>query len=133
MIRWSWKGVAVIFVLVLCVIPALAQQPGQVVVGGQLVAKLRVSVGGLSSQQRAQAVDARIVEALSYVYPAEDQLTIRRFAPRTLSVCAGKCPVMTVTRKDARANGDTIRQLARIWRQKLLAGLIIASPRMKTK
>ena len=119
----------VFLMLVLVSLPVLAK-PGDVVVG-DLVARFRVPVAGLSPAERASIVDARVVEVLSNVRTISvDRVKIVR-GHRCLMIRAGRMgeyPLVTITARDAKANGDTIRQLAVIWRDKFIRGLKMTSP-----
>lgn len=132
------KRLMLVFVLALvfCLLvnhTAQAQKQNQVVVGGQLAINFRVPAGGFLPEQRATMVDSRIVEVLSAVnVDAPGVFKITRLSRAVSVIGVGHIPLVTVTKADAKANGDTIEQLARIWKNRLKSGLLIASPRTHT-
>ncbi len=105
------------------VVTALASTAGafttseKVIVANQLVAIARVPAGGFTADQRIDRVNERLAYILGYepLHPRNIYL-VRRGTDRIIMV--GNRPLLTVTRRDARANGTTVDRLSRYWLQR---------------
>jgi len=105
---------------------ALAQQtPSDVAFGGEYFFRFRSSVGGLSPEGRALALQGRFTQVFTKLLAQGAKLTVAVSsfgAVKTISVAG--VPFVTVTTNDARANQMTVEQLAGVWANNLSAGLM---------
>lgn len=93
------------------------QQAGEVLVGGQVVFRIRTSAGGLTPYQRAQMAAQRIQSLMGDSLQPED-VTMRRINGRDVVTAEGQV-IVTADRAEARLNGTTTSALASMWAQRL--------------
>ena len=102
--------------------PAGAIGPGEVVLGNEIVFRLRVPAGGLTLQQRGDLLQERLNEVLAITDLTENDVTVlpTRCGP-TIYVRGKK--LLTVDTETAKASGMKPAPLARLWARRLAAVL----------
>lgn len=93
------------------------RQAGEVLVGGQVVFRIRTSAGGYTPYQRAQLAAQRIQGLMGDSLQPED-ITMRRINGQDVVMAEGQV-VVTADRREARLNGTTTSSLASMWSQRL--------------
>lgn len=95
---------------------------GEVVMAGQVVARIRTAAGGLSAEERAMVVASRIREWLAAgADPAE--LVALEMREGGAAVVAGERIIVTITDTDAAASKATPMSLAWMWRDNIAIAL----------
>ncbi|GBD29901.1 hypothetical protein HRbin32_00993 [bacterium HR32] len=91
---------------------------GAIYLCNEVALRIRVPAGGLSVDQRREAVRLRIVRA--YATEAVTASNIR-LSPQGNDwvIAVGRTTLLTVTEADARANGTTTAALAQAWAARL--------------
>gem|GEM_PF-2005927 len=101
--------------------------PGDIVVGGDVVFRIRDSAGGYSIEARVAEIYRRLIEILSYAPVNEVSITIHRVKGNCV-ISVGKYQLITVDKNLADANNTTPEALAKEWVKKLLPALLKAKP-----
>lgn len=96
-------------------LPSMAQQTGDVAVGGDYLFKIRAAAQGKSPQERADDVTDRLAVILG-----DDTLTSRDVSivsdkSDTLKIMVKQYLLITVTPQDGKPNQKTAREQAEIW------------------
>jgi hypothetical protein len=101
---------------------AAAGGPGEVILGNEIVFRLRVPAGGLTLQQRGDLLQERLNEVLAITDLNENDVTVlpTRYGP-TIYVRGKK--LLTVDNATAEASGMKPAPLARAWARRLAAVL----------
>ncbi len=97
---------------------AFAAQSGDISLAGKVVMRLRVGAGGLSLEERAALVQARLIDLLSVTDLSSSDIGVRptRYGP-TIYVRGRK--FLTVDKETATASGTTPDLLAASWAKRL--------------
>ena len=113
---------AAIGLLCVAAAPSRAIPPGDVVLGNEVLFRLRVPAGGLSVQQRGDLLQERLNIVLAITDLHENDVTVlpTRYGP-TIYVRGQK--LLTVDKATADASGMKPAPLARLWARKLAAVL----------
>jgi hypothetical protein len=106
--------VAVGFTSVRLVASAKGPSEGDVVIGGEMVLRLRVGAGTMSAGDRADAIQARLVKFLSDP-DLQSKDIITSASGRDHAIKIKQDLLVTVTQQDARANKTTPQKLAESW------------------
>lgn len=119
------NGWLTVLVLVALVAPAISQQtPSDVAFGGEYFFRFRASAGGLSSEERAMALQVRFTLVFTRLLAQGKPLTVQVHSLGAVkSISVAGVPFVTVTVADARANQMTVEQLANVWANNLTQGL----------
>ena len=96
--------------------------PGDVVVGNQVVMRIRDNAGGYSVEERVKAVNERLVEILSYAPVNEVSITVH-LVKGNYVISVGKYQLITIDKNMADSNKTTPEKLAKDWAKKLLPAL----------
>jgi hypothetical protein len=103
-------------------IPGRAQEQdpnrGAVYLCNEVAVRIRVAAGGLSADDRREAVRLRIVRAYAVETVTASNI---RLTPQGNDwvIAVGRTTLLTVTEADGRANGTTAAALARVWTARL--------------
>ena len=115
-------------------VSALASNPGDVAVGGELLFTIRVTVEGRTPAQRAGDVEDRLPEILGFrsIMPAD--VKVAASGNKNLKITVKNLLLVVVTPADAKVNQVTLRKQAEIWAQRLrkILPLINAKPNPNT-
>jgi len=95
---------------------------GEVVMDGQVVARIRLAAGGLSAKERAMVVAERIRAWLADGGKAEE-LVAAEVESGGAAVTAGDRIIVTVTAADAAKAGEAALPLAQDWRDNIAVAL----------
>jgi peptidylprolyl isomerase len=97
---------------------AFAAQSGDISLAGEVVMRLRVGAGGLSLEERAALIQARLIDLLSVTDLSSSDVGVRptRYGP-TIYVRGRK--FLTVDKETATASGTTPDLLAASWSKRL--------------
>lgn len=125
-IVWSLLAVMVA-VVALCSTVSAFTMSEKVVVANELVAIARVPAGGFSAQERVDRVNERLAYILGFE-PLDPGSINAVGVGSTRVIMVGNTPLMTVTMRDARANGTTLQGLTRTWLQLAREALPLARP-----
>ncbi len=98
-------------------LPALAQQSGDVAVGGDYLFKIRAAAQGKSPQQRADDVTDRLAEILGDDTLTSADVRIVSDASATVKIMVKQYLLITVTPQDGKPNQKSAREQAEIWAQ----------------
>lgn len=103
------------------------RQAGEILVGEQVVIRLRTSAGGLTPYQRAQDVAQRIQGVMG---TASSGSIAMKHANSQYVVMAGSTMIVTADSAEAQLNGTTRAGLANLWALRLSTalGVSIADP-----
>jgi len=111
------------FVLIACFLGAASVvlavgQPGEVIIGQEVVLRVRFAAGGYSVEQRADIVTQRINRLLgSRVFdPSDVTVAVRN---KEYVVLMGDTLIITVDKETAAFNKTTPEKLANIWADNL--------------
>ena len=96
--------------------------PGDIVVGNEVVMRIRDSAGGYSVEERVKAVNERLVEILSYA-PVNDVSVTVHMVRGNYAISVGKYHLITIDKNMADANNVTPEKLAKTWAKNLLPAL----------
>ncbi|MHB1457353.1 MAG: hypothetical protein ACYC0V_10615 [Armatimonadota bacterium] len=111
----SKKVMGVIVLLLMMVIPSFGiGQDGEVIIGQQLILRIRFAAGGYSIQQRADAVTVRLNEYLG-VKPFNPSMVKVANVNGEYCVMIGSDLIITADKDTARYNQATPKQLAEMW------------------
>lgn len=121
-------------VLAAVIVAAFASYAGaftmseKVVVSNQLIAIARVPAGGMSADQRINAVNERLAYILGYEPLAPKDITAVSYCDGSRGIMVGNRLLITVTAADAQANNTTIAKLTRVWLTRAREALPQARP-----
>lgn len=104
-----------------------APQPQEIVAGGIVILRLRVTVGGMTPAQRTGALYERLNTIISDREVKPSQVKAVRKGNDWL-VMAGPHLFVTVTTPEAKANKTTPERLAQIWASNLGKAIAAARP-----
>jgi hypothetical protein len=98
---------------------------------GYLILRIRTDSGGLTAQQRAEAIQLRLQNLMEQQFAHEQEdiigrIGVRRFG-NEMVIGTPDHLIMTVTWADARACNSSVFWLAHYWRARLVEALIIAT------
>jgi hypothetical protein len=96
--------------------------PGDVVVGNEVVMRIRDAAGGYSVEERTKSINERLVEILSYA-PVNDVSVSVHLVKGNYVISVGKYQLITVDKNMADANKSTPEKLAESWKKNLLPAL----------
>jgi len=96
--------------------------PGDVVVGNEVVMRIRDAAGGYSVEERTKSINERLVEILSYA-PVNDVSVSVHLVKGNYVISVGKYQLITVDKNMADANKSTPEKLAQSWKKNLLPAL----------
>lgn len=99
--------------------PTADSGAGDVAVGGEYILKVRFPEGGMSVQQRADAITERLTTILSRPHLKPSDIRAVPMGKRAAEILVGKTLLVTVDEQTARYNGDTPMQLAQAWASRL--------------
>lgn len=93
-------------------------QPGDVIIGQEVVLRIRFPAGGYSVEKRAEIVTQRINELLGSepFEPSDVKVAIRN---KEYAVLIGDNIIITADKETARFNKTTPEKLANIWAENL--------------
>lgn len=98
------------------------------VIANEDVFVMRVAAGGMTAEQRLDAVNDRLAYILGYEPLRPEAIRLQREG-EIVKIIVGKSLLTTVTLADARANGTRdVMGLARVWQRNLQAALPEARP-----
>ena len=123
-------GALMVLAAVLCA-GSLGQDNVPLIWDGHLMLCVRVAAGGLTPEQRAAEIELRLEALMADQFSHErenlvERLTVRPFGGE--AVIEGPSGLLlTVTRADARANDDDVLPLARYWRDRIEAAMVVAT------
>ncbi len=117
-------GCSLLFCLLVLSNAAMAyySTPGDVVVGNEVIMRIRDNAGGYSVEERVKAVNERLVEILSYA-PVNNVSVSVHLMRGNYVISVGKYQLITVDKNMADANNTTMEKLAKTWAEKLLPAL----------
>lgn len=98
--------------------PAGGSTTNAIIICNQIALRIRVPAQGMNVQQRVADIYRRIVLAWSRERITAERVTLQRTGG-TWSIYAGRTLIITVTQKDAQANGTSAAALAQAWHAKL--------------
>jgi hypothetical protein len=106
---------------------AEAMPPEEIVAGGMVILRLRVTVAGMTPAQRATALYNRLNDIISdRTLKPQDYRTVKKGSDWL--VMAGTQLFVTVTPEEAKINQATPLQLAQIWASNLRVAVALARP-----
>lgn len=118
-------GVIVLFFVM--IIPSFGiGQDGEVIIGQQMILRIRFAAGGYSIQQRADEVTVRLNEYLG-VKPFDPSMVKVANVNGEYCVMIGSDLIITADKDTARYNQATPKQLAEMW----ASNIRIAIPKAK--
>ena len=108
------KSLVIALILLGIVIPAFAVHGGDVIIGQEVVLRIRFPAGGMTVQERADAVTLRINELLGSkpFHPSEVTVGVRN---KESVVLIGETVIITADADTAKFNKATPQQLAEMW------------------
>lgn len=104
--------------LVTLAIPVFAVHGGMIVIGNEQIFRLRHDSGGMTIQQRADAVTLRLNEILGCPCVYVNRIKVRRHG-KDYAIMYGKSLIVTVDSATAKDNMISTRKLARQWANNL--------------
>ncbi|MCS6830624.1 MAG: hypothetical protein RMM08_01460 [Armatimonadota bacterium] len=116
------KTLIVTLVLLLATFPlCLAQQEpaGEVTIGGELILRIRFSAGGMTPQQRADAITMRLRNILEDPNIQPSDITVKPVAGGEAAIYIKEHLLVTVDRRHADLHKTTPLQLGEIWAKHL--------------
>ena len=111
----SKRVLGVMILLLMMVIPSFGiGQDGEVIIGQQMILRIRFAAGGMSIQQRVDEVTLRLNEYLGVA--AFDPSKVKVVEVKgEYCVMIGKNLIITADKDTARYNQATPKQLAEMW------------------
>jgi hypothetical protein len=114
--------------LLLCALPLFSSDPGDVIIGDEVVLRIRFPAGGYTVEQRADAVTQRINNVLgSRPFSPEDVRVAQQNGEWVVMI--GNELIITADGDTAKYNHSTPEELANTW----AANLRRAIPQAKSK
>lgn len=110
---WS-SAIALVLGSVAAAVAVAQDQPEDIVVAGKIVARVRDPGEFSSTMERAQKINARIVEAISKKEVGEPKMALKQEGGAPAIYC-GTTMLMRVYPGDAKANNLSPKSLARLW------------------
>jgi hypothetical protein len=108
--------VAMAFLFVaLCMVFAQEEPAGEVTVGGELILRIRFSAGGMTPQQRADAITQRLVKILQDPDIQPSDIVVKPVAGGNAAIYVKDNLLVTVDKKHAALNKTTPMRLGEIW------------------
>ena len=98
---------------------AQQEPPGIVTVGGELVLRVRFSAGGMTPQQRADAITQRLVRILQDPDIQPSDIVVKPIAGGEAAIYVKDALLVTVDKKHAQVNQTTPIKLAEMWAKHL--------------
>jgi hypothetical protein len=96
------------------------QEPvGEVIVGGELILRIRFSAGGMTPQQRADAITVRLRTILQDPNIQPSDIVVKPIAGGEAAIYVKENLLVTVDKKHAEHNKTTPLKLAEIWAKHL--------------
>ena len=122
------RRLAIALILLGIAIPALATQPGDVLIGDDVVLRVRFPAGGYTVQERAELIMLRINELLGSkpFNPSDVKVAV---VNKEYVVTVGDNLIITADSATAKFNKSTPQQLAEMW----AANLRRVIPKAKNK
>lgn len=110
----------------------LCESPGVVSLAGEVILRIHAPAGGMDCQQRADAVQRRIIDSLSIgvVYP--NDIYVKQVRGEW-AVMVKDILMITADASSAKINGTTPRQLANIWCKNLQRTIPESTPQKPTR
>ena len=108
------RRLAIALILLGIAIPALATQPGDVLIGDDVVLRVRFPAGGYTVEQRAELIMLRINELLGS-QPFDPSDVKVGVVNKECVVLIGGNVIITADSATAKYNKSTPQQLAEIW------------------
>lgn len=99
-------------------VPARAIPPGEIVLGNEVIMRLRVPAGGLDLQKRGDLVQERVNEVLAITDLTENDVSVLQLKEGPTIYVRG-IKLITVDKETATANERSPDALARMWARKL--------------
>ncbi len=99
----------------------LAQQepPGEVTVGGELILRIRFSAGGMTPQQRADAITMRLRTILQDTNIQPSDVVVKPIAGGEAAIYVKDHLLVTVDKRHAEVHKTTPLKLGEIWAKHL--------------
>lgn len=119
---------AIALILLGIVVPAFASQPGDVLIGDEVVVRIRFPAGGMTVEQRADAVTYRINDLLGSQPFSQSDVKVGVVNKEYVVTIGGKV-IITADADTAKFNKSTPQQLAEMW----AANLRRVIPKAKNK
>lgn len=98
---------------------AQSEQPASVTVGGELILRIRFSAGGMTPQQRADAITLRLRSILADPQIEPSDIVVKPLAYGEAGIYVKDLLLVTVDHNHARANKTTPLKLGEIWAEHL--------------
>jgi len=111
-------GVAAVYAVLAVLLALPARAETDVPLGGYWLFPIRCAAGGLTAEQRAEAIGKRAAALLELNNPAALNIRIVRLGEQANIYAGGKL-FATVNPCDARANKTTVMKLAKTWAERL--------------
>jgi len=112
---WKICSILLLVAFLACfTLPLRAAQEGDVIIGQQLVLRIRVPAGGMTVKERADAVTQRINNYLGSepFSPDDVKVAVRN---KEYVVLIGDYVIITADKETAKINKTTPEKLAEIW------------------
>ena len=112
-------GILVLVSLLLALaIPVFAVNGGGIIIGNELIFRIRHDSAGMTIQQRADAVTMRLNEVLGCPCIYVNLIKIKKQGSN-YAIMYDKSLIITVDKQTAASNGISTKQLAKIWANNL--------------
>jgi hypothetical protein len=98
---------------------AQEQPVGEVTVGGELILRIRFSAGGMTPQQRADAITQRLVNILQELDIQPSGIVVKPIGGGEAAIYVKDNLLVTVDKKHAALNKTTPFKLGEIWAKHL--------------
>ncbi|GIV16304.1 MAG: hypothetical protein KatS3mg022_1739 [Armatimonadota bacterium] len=98
---------------------AQQEQPAEVTVGGELILRIRFSAGGMTPQQRADAITMRLRTILQDPNIQPSDIVVKPIAGGEAAIYVKENLLVTVDKKHAALNKTTPLKLGEIWAKHL--------------
>ena len=109
------------------VAPVVTEPPEEIVAGGMVILRLRLTIGGMTPTQRGIILYNRLNDIISdRTLEPEDYKPVRK--GNDWLVMAGSHLFVTATPQEAKVNMATPLQLAQIWASNLRVAVALARP-----
>jgi hypothetical protein len=116
------KTLAVTLALLFTMVPltfAQEEPVGNVTVGGELILRIRFSAGGMTPQQRADAITQRLVKILQNPNIQPSDIVVKPIAGGEAAIYVKDNLLITVDKKHAALNKITPLKLGEMWAKHL--------------
>ncbi|MCS6949642.1 MAG: hypothetical protein RMM06_03650 [Armatimonadota bacterium] len=98
---------------------AQEERPGEVTVGGELILRIRFSAGGMTPQQRADAITTRLRTILADPNIQPEDIVVKPAAGGEAAIYVKDNLLITVDRRHADFHKTTPLKLGEIWAKHL--------------